>query len=177
MDLDTYAPNKVLAPHPDPFHIYTRAELDAYEAAARHLWAIHKLFCDVPICAEQRRPQLTRHAYPGQASTRAHHGPPPCTCHYHALKLARRFQLDPYIRVPIPPQQPGYTVDEFVHVSESRAMPTYGLPGISWFDINPACPHHGHLALTHLIERMWDDPYGYGLLRDPYDLDDDERRG
>lgn len=45
----------------------------------------------------------------------------------------------------------------------------------SCFEIHPACRHHGHLANTHLIERMWDDPYGYGVLRDPYDLDDERR--
>ena len=101
-----------------------------------------------------RNRQLTRHAYPGQSSTRAQHVPPPCLCWYwteaHGLRITGGVG--------------SYTFDSQANVYATG------------FQINPACRHHGHIANTHLIERMWDDPYGYGLLRDPYDLDDDERK-
>lgn len=90
--------------------------------------------------------QLTRHAYPGQPSTRAEHVPPRCLCTY---------TLGPVL------------IDH---------PDGYDLVFTPHFTIVPECMHHGHLANTHLIERMWEDPYGYGLLRDPYDLEDDERR-
>lgn len=82
--------------------------------------------------------QLTRHAYPGQASTR----------HEDNHGICRRVIA-------------------------------------TGFRIHPACPHHGHLASTHLqqrmrhvgltIEQLWNDPY-LNVLRDPYDLDDNERK-
>jgi hypothetical protein len=130
--------NRLLPPHPDPFHIYSRAELGAYEAAARHIWAIHHLLCDVPICKDRRPLQLGRHAYPGQPSTRAEHVVKPCCCEY--LRWCTTQE-----------DQGGIG---FVVVA-------------SGFQIHPACPHHGHLANTQLIERMWESPYEYGILRDP----------
>lgn len=93
--------------------------------------------------------QLERHAYPGQPSTRAQHVVQPCSCQY-------------------------WTQHAILHT-------WYGdVPSLAYasgFKIHPACPHHGHRANTHLIERLWSDPYSNGILRDPYDMDDDERRG
>ena len=106
-----------------------------------HFWAIHALMCPWPICTEARPKQLERHAYPGQASTRPEHVPPRCLCVY---------TLGPVL------------IDH---------PDGYDLVFTPHFEIVPECMHHGHLANTHLIERMWDDPYGYGLLRDPYDED------
>lgn len=108
--------------------------------------------------------QLTRHAYPGQPSHRAEHVIQPCVCRYRTAALEYR----------------GFTV-----VVTTRAFPPYpvlktmldtGVWRATWFEIQPHCPHHGHLANTHLIERLWSDPYLNGILRDPYDMDDDERR-
>lgn len=139
-------PGGLLPPHPDPWHIYTRTELDAYETAAAHIWAVHHLLCDVPICQENRPKQLERHAYPGQPSAKAQHVIQPCCCTYRLY--ARSYNNHP---------------DDGPIVATT-------------FHIHPACPHHGHRANTHLIERLWQDPYLNGLLRDPYDMDDDERR-
>ena len=100
--------------------------------------------------------QLTRYAYPGQASTRAQHVVAPCCCWYWTEAYGLRLSItDPL------------TAWRYRVLSAD----------CSGFDINPACPHHGHRANTHLIERLWEDPYSNGLLRDPYDMDDDERRG
>lgn len=94
--------------------------------------------------------QLERHAYPGQPSTRAHHVVQPCCCEYRL-----HYLLTGHI--------PGVEI-------------VFNPVIASYFLIHPACPHHGHLAHTHLIERLWSDPYSNGILRDPYDMDDDERR-
>lgn len=108
--------------------------------------------------------QLTQHAYPGQPARKAEHVVQPCTCRYRTTTLRYRG-----ISVVVTsPAFPPYLVLKHM-------LDTDTLDG-SWFEINPACPHHGHIAHTHLIERMWESPYQYGLLRDPYDLDDDERR-
>lgn len=93
-----------------------------------------------------RNRQLTRHAYPGQPSTRPQHAPPLCLCTY---------TLGPVL------------IDH---------PDGYDLVFTPHFVIAPECMHHGHLAHRDVVRRMWDDPYGYGLLRDPYDLDDDERK-
>lgn len=93
--------------------------------------------------------ELTRHAYPGQPAHRPEHAVQPCTCIY---------------LVYVPDDATGYPEG------------WDGISLVSTFQITPECPHHGHLAHTHLIERMWDSPYEYGVLRDPYDMDDDERR-
>lgn len=151
IDFDRPSINELLPPHPDPFHIYTRAELDAYEAAARHIWAVHHLICTVPICVERRPRQLERHAYPGQPAHRAEHVIQPCTCTYHLFYLLPTGHIEGV---------------------EIVCNPVLG----SSFRIHPMCPHHGHLAHADVIERLWSDPYLNGILRDPYDMDDDERR-
>jgi hypothetical protein len=89
--------------------------------------------------------QLTQHAYPGQPSTRAQHVPPLCLCTY---------TLGPVL------------IDH---------PDGYDLVFTPHFVIAPECMHHGHLAHRDVVRRMWDDPYGYGLLRDPYDLDDERK--
>jgi hypothetical protein len=122
---------------------------NAYCAAWNHYWDIRAL------CAPEDFPasrQLTQHAYPGQPARQAEHVPLRCTCTYWA---AYGLVWEISTRRPVQPDRTAHA---------------------SGFTIDPACPHHGHLAHTHLIERMWESPYQYGLLRDPYDLDDDERR-
>ena len=104
--------------------------------------------------------QLERHAYPGQPSTRAEHVVQRCRCDYLALCCGE------YLGGMLWMCGPGRWCD----VTQSWHHIATG------FVTHPACPHHGHLAHTHLIERMWESPYEYGVLRDPYDLDDDERR-
>jgi hypothetical protein len=91
--------------------------------------------------------QLERHAYPGQPSTRAHHVVQPCCCTY--MRWAA------------------------LHEDGQGIYRTVVATG---FQICAACPHHGHLAHREVLERLWSDPYLNGLLRDPYDMDDDERR-
>lgn len=134
---------------------------NAYCAAWNHYWDIRAL------CAPEDFPmsrQLTQHAYPGQPARKAEHVVQPCTCRYRTTTLRYRG-----ISVVVTsPAFPPYLVLKHM-------LDTDTLDG-SWFEIDPACPHHGHIAHTHLIERMWESPYQYGLLRDPYDLDDDERR-
>lgn len=117
-----------------------------YASSARQAGNIVSYLLQVMATPPHR--QLTRHAYPGQASTRAHHVVQPCRCTY--VRWATSYERSWGI---------GYSVVA------------------TGFLIQPACPHHGHLAHTRLIERLWADPYSNGLLRDPYDMDDDERSG
>lgn len=106
--------------------------------------------------------QLTQHAYPGQPSTRARTVVPPCCCAYVALCCSE--WLDGVLWLTGPGQW-----------CEHRGSKYGGWGHIATgFIICPACPHH---STPHTIEELWADPYLNGLLRDPYDMDDDERRG
>lgn len=120
------------------------------DEATRPLYlAAHVVMCRMSGECVPNHPlqhQLTRHAYPGQPATRAEHVTPRCQCVY------------------LPP--------EWWLLEGCGAVMLYG----SRFHIVPECPHHGHLAHRDVVRRMWDDPYGYGLLRDPYDMDDDKRK-
>lgn len=87
--------------------------------------------------------QLTRHAYPGQPSTRTRPPVKPCTCEYR------------------PPDWWLIEGSGVVMLAGSRFMR------------DPACPHHGLPRPS--IEELWNDP-ALNVMRDPYDLDDDERR-
>jgi hypothetical protein len=124
------------------------ATWNAYTAAWNHYWDIRALCTPDDFPAHR---QLTRHAYPGQPSTKAEHVVQPCCCEYHRHHLLTTAHI------------------EGIDIVLNPVIATT-------FQIHPACPHHGHRANTHLIERLWSDPYSNGILRDPYDMDDDERR-
>lgn len=71
--------------------------------------------------------QLERHAYPGQPSTPTRPPVRPCTCHYWAARSNHTH----------------------VETLNHTLIPMYDLPAVSWFHIDPLCPHHGDInALT-----------------------------
>lgn len=118
--------------HPDPFHIPTRAELEAFSTAARHHWAIDAIMRGVPLPWPARL-QLEAHAYPGQPT---HHSAPPvrpCSCAYHVATTPHGG----YLVVPVPRK----TDDELEGFGFEVWYPR--CPVLSWFTIRRSCPHHG----------------------------------
>lgn len=112
---------------------------DVHEITRPLVLAVHVVMCREPDECVPNHPlqhQLTRHAYPGQPTTRTRPPTKPCTCYYHPYTWWGDWQLG------------------------------------SHFIVNPTCPHH---APELTIERLWNDP-ALNAMRDPYDLDDNERR-
>lgn len=137
-----------------------------YIAAWNHYWDLRSI-CTMPKDRVHR--QLTRHAYPGQPSTRAQHVVQVCSCTYLVVQLGS--PEGGLVMMPTPGQR------AWDGIAASHILELWGGPVASLFVIAPECPHHGHRANTHLIERLWSDPYSNGILRDPYDMDDNERSG
>jgi hypothetical protein len=102
--------------------------------------------------------ELERHAYPGQPSTRTKPPVKPCTCEYHCARWVLPLQ--------------------FLETRTRTLIDVLGLHGISWITINPDCPQHGEAVRIVgdgvTVEELWNDPW-LNVMRDPYDLDDNER--
>lgn len=124
---------------------------DAWKVASRHnvrIWMITEGLVSR---------QLTRHAYPGQPSTRTKPPIKPCTCQY--------------------------TPSQWWLIEGSGVVPSWLWGTGSRFTIDPACPNHGDAAYVLAgqrpnlvtIDELWNDPW-LNVMRDPYDLDDDERK-
>lgn len=86
--------------------------------------------------------QLERHAYPGQPSTRTTPPVRPCTCLYCAAPMNGHNHIE---------------------TLKHTLIPTYGLPAISWFYIDPWCPHHGHAAHDPDLWRQANPPLITGI--------------
>jgi hypothetical protein len=125
--------------HPDPFHIPTRAELEAFITAARHHWAIDAIMHGYPIPWPARL-ELEAHAYPGQPT---HHSAPPvrpCRCIYHVMNTPESG----YLVVPAPSPTTPYDVDpDPLELEYTYAVWYPRCPVLSWFTIARHCPHHG----------------------------------
>lgn len=142
MGYEPSTPRQLLPIHPDPWHIYTQAELEAYQVAARHIWAVHHLMCMISICVEARNRQLTRHAYPGQPSTRTRPPIRPCCCQYIVINtpdgyvvLAKRVDWPLELGIMLGP--------DVGHQLETHLLGPTRCPVISLFQISRKCPHHG----------------------------------
>jgi hypothetical protein len=124
--------------HPDPFHIPTRLELETFQIAARHHWAIADLMYGSPLPWPARL-QLEAHAYPGQPTQ--HSAPPvrPCTCAYHVMNTPEGG----YLVVPARKPTPGPWEPDPFEVEYTYAVWYPRCPVLSWFTIRRTCPHHG----------------------------------
>lgn len=99
-------------------------------------WAVLEMMYD-PATINRLRTmcgprQLTRHAYPGQASTRAQRPTKPCTCRYYVITSP-----DGYVVMP----SPAYFTD--ARTTDTHILGPLRCPVASLFIIDPWCPHHG----------------------------------
>lgn len=144
--------------------------------------------------------QLTRHAYPGQPSTRTQPPITPCCCQYMTIRT-----FDGYVVLHTRPEwQSGMSLELGGDVGRELEWHVLGptrCPVISLFQISSRCPHHAPPTCPHDWINHWDGSLGYRatdqcmrcgeyrptptppqgyaeqIMRDPYDMDDDERRG
>lgn len=166
-------------PHPNPYVVewadwlpYNYDDVpddlvDLWAAAWAHDGIVDALmYGEWPCCRE-----LTQHAYPGQPATRTRPPTKPCTCWYLCLVCGLDL-THAWCK------QDGVDLTWCYHPASPVPHRATG------FRINPTCPHHGRQVLILnpalpaelTIEALWNDP-ALNAMRDPYDLDDDERSG